>query len=131
MKYFTIEELCRSNVAQIRNIDNRPDAWQIANLTILVTNVLDPLRERFGGSITVNSGFRSKELNRIVGGVSTSQHLRGEAADICTGTKEGNRELFEIIRKDLSFDQLINEDNYSWIHVSFCEGSNRKQILKL
>lgn len=131
MKYFTIEELCRSNVAQIRKIENKPDAGQIENLTALVTNVLDPLRERFGKPIAINSGFRSKDLNRAVGGASTSQHLKGEAADICAGTKEDNRKLFEIIRKELPFDQLINENNYSWVHVSYREGANRKQLLKL
>lgn len=131
MKYFTIEELCRSNVAQIRKIENKPDAGQIENLTALVTNVLDPLRERFGKPIAINSGFRSKDLNRAVGGASTSQHLKGEAADICAGTKEDNRKLFEIIRKELPFDQLINENNYSWVHVSYREGANRKQLLKM
>lgn len=131
MKYFTIEELCRSNVAQVRKIENKPDAGQVENLTALVDNVLDPLRERFGKPIVVNSGFRSKDLNRAVGGVSTSQHMNGEAADICAGTKEDNRKLFEIIRKELSFDQLINENNYSWVHVSYREGANRKELLKL
>lgn len=81
--------------------------------------------------IAINSGFRSKDLNRAVGGASTSQHLKGEAADICAGTKEDNRKLFEIIRKELPFDQLINENNYSWVHVSYREGANRKQLLKM
>lgn len=66
-----------------------------------------------------------------MGGASTSQHMKGEAADICAGTKEDNRKMFEIIRKELSFDQLINENNYSWVHVSYREGANRKQLLKL
>lgn len=132
MKHFTLKEMCRSNVAEVRRIENKPDAIQEKALTALVDNVLDPLRERFGRPIIINSGFRSKDLNRAVGGAATSQHMKGEAADIYAGTKEGNRELFEIIRKYLPFDQLINENDYNWIHVSYrADGKNRSQILKL
>lgn len=132
MKHFTIEELCRSNVAQVRRIENKPDTQQVEALTALVDNVLDPLRERFGRPIIVSSGFRSKDLNGAVGGAKTSQHMKGEAADIYSGTKQGNRELFELIRKYLPFDQLINENDFSWVHVSYrADGKNRGQILKL
>lgn len=132
MKHFTIEELCRSSVAQVRRISNKPDTQQVKALTALVDNVLDPLRERFGHPIIVSSGFRSKDLNRVVGGSNTSQHMKGEAADIYAGTKQGNRELFELIRKYLPFDQLINENDFSWVHVSYrADGENRGQILKL
>lgn len=132
MKHFTIEEMCRSNVAQVRRIENKPDAQQVEALTALVDNVLDPLRERFGRPIIVSSGFRSKDLNGAVGGSKTSQHMKGEAADIYSGTKQGNRELFELIRKYLPFDQLINENDFSWVHVSYrSDGKNRGQILKL
>lgn len=132
MKHFTIEELCRSSVAQVRRISNKPDTQQVKALTALVDNVLDPLRERFGHPIIVSSGFRSKDLNRVVGGSNTSQHMKGEAADIYAGTKQGNRELFELIRKYLPFDQLINENDFSWVHVSYrADGKNRGQILKL
>lgn len=132
MKYFTLKELCNSGVARVRRIDNTPNEEQVENLTALVDNVLDPLRERFGRPIIVNSGFRSKDLNYAVGGVSTSQHLNGEAADIYAGTKEGNRELFNLIVKYLPYDQVINERDFSWIHVSYKkDGNNRKQQLKL
>lgn len=132
MKHFTIEELCRSSVAQVRRISNKPDTQQVKALTALVDNVLDPLRERFGHPIIVSSGFRSKDLNRVVGGANTSQHMKGEAADIYSGNKQGNRELFELIRKYLPFDQLINENDFSWVHVSYrADGKNRGQILKL
>lgn len=132
MKHFTIEELCRSSVAQVRRIANKPDTQQVKALTALVDNVLDPLRERFGRPIIVSSGFRSKDLNGAVGGSKTSQHMKGEAADIYAGTKQGNRELFELIRKYLPFDQLINENDFSWVHVSYrADGKNRGQILKL
>lgn len=132
MKHFTLKELCRSNVAEVRRIENKPNTQQEKALTALVDNVLDPLRDRFGKPIIINSGFRSKDLNGAVGGSKTSQHMKGEAADIYAGTKEGNRDLFEIIRKHLPFDQLINENNFSWVHVSYrADGSNRGEILKL
>lgn len=132
MKYFTLKELCNSGVARVRRIDNTPNAEQVENLTALVENVLDPLRERFGHPIIVSSGFRSKDLNAAVGGAKNSQHMTGEATDIYAGTKEGNRELFNLIVKYLPYDQVINERDFSWIHVSYKkDGGNRKQQLKL
>lgn len=132
MKHFTITELCKSETARVRRIENNPDAGQKAALEALVNNVLDPLRELYGRPIIVSSGFRSKDLNRAVGGAPTSQHMRGEAADIYAGTKEENRKLFELIRDNLVYDQLINEKDFSWVHVSYrADGNNRKQILKL
>lgn len=132
MKYFSIAELSRSVVALQRGIDNTPPSGVIMALTALTGRVLDPAREALGSPIRINSGYRSQGLNREVGGAPTSQHLRGEAADLDTGSREGNRKLFNIIRDSLEFDQLINEQNYSWVHVSFrASGVNRKQILKI
>ena len=94
--------------------------------------MLDPLREWYGKPVTVNSGYRCPQLNRMVGGAASSQHLKGEAADITAGSKEENRKLFDYIKSHLPFDQLIDEKNYSWVHVSYKrDGNNRKQILKL
>ncbi|RGN50028.1 MULTISPECIES: D-Ala-D-Ala carboxypeptidase family metallohydrolase [unclassified Bacteroides] len=131
MKYFTLDELAHSNVARTKRIDNTPNEQQKKALVALVDNVLDPLRDLFGKPVLVSSGFRSNDLNRAVGGAATSQHMKGEAADIYTGTKEGNKKLFELIRDNLPFDQLIDEKDFSWVHVSFKEIGNRKQILKL
>lgn len=131
MKYFTINEMCKSSTAQIKRIDNNPNEDQKEALKYLINKVLDPLRELYGNPIFVSSGFRSLDLNRAVGGAKNSQHMKGEAADIYTGTKEGNKKLFELIRDNLPFDQLIDEKNFSWVHVSFREGHNRKQVLKL
>ena len=131
MKYFTLDELAHSNVARTKRIDNTPNEQQNKALVALVDNVLDPLRDLFGKPVLVSSGFRSNDLNRAVGGAATSQHMKGEAADIYTGTKEGNKKLFELIRDNLPFDQLIDEKDFSWVHVSFKEIGNRKQILKL
>nr|DAK61217.1 MAG TPA: peptidase [Caudoviricetes sp.] len=131
MKYFTIKELSHSDTALLRGIDNYPTAEAISNLTKLVNNVLDPLREKYGKPIRVSSGYRSAVLNRSVNGATSSQHRLGEAADITAGSKEENKKLFEIIKKELSYDQLIDEKNFSWVHVSYREGRNRKQTLKL
>lgn len=130
MKHFTMKEMCRSNVAQLKRIDNTPNEEQKANLEALVDNVLDPLRELFGKPIMVSSGFRSKDLNAAIGGAKNSQHMRGEAADIYTGTKAGNKELFDLIVKYLPYDQLIDEKDFSWVHVSYRkDGKNRGQQL--
>ena len=131
MKYFTIKELSHSDTAVARGIDNYPTAEAIHNLIKLVENVLDPLREKYGKPIRVSSGYRSAILNRSVNGATSSQHRLGEAADITVGSKEENRKLFEIIRQELPFDQLIDAKDFSWVHVSFREGRNRKQVLKL
>ena len=131
MKYFTIQELSHSDTAVARGIDNCPTAEAIHNLTKLVENVLDPLREKYGKPIRVSSGYRSAILNRSVNGTTSSQHRLGEAAGITIGRKEENLKLFEIIRLELPFDQLIDERDFSWVHVSFREGRNRKQVLKL
>lgn len=132
MKYFTIDELTHSNTASAKVIDNRPNSVESANLLLLVENVLDPLREAYGKPITVTSGFRSSALNKTVGGVTGSQHMKGQAADITAGTKEANKVLFDLaIDLDLPFDQLIDEKDYSWVHISFNKNGNRKQVLHL
>lgn len=132
MKYFTIQELTISNTAQRKGIDNTPDQKAAAALTALVANVLDPLREAWGRPIVVNSGYRCPKLNRAVGGVARSQHTKGEAADIRTlsNRRWENEQLFKlIVQLKLPFDQLIDEHGYSWIHVSYSEGKNRRQVL--
>lgn len=131
MKYFTIKELTESTTATIKGLDNTPTEQVEKNLTILVEKILDPLREMYGKPIIVNSGYRSPEVNVAANGSKTSQHVLGEAVDITAGSKKENKKLFELIRDNFEFDQLINENNYSWIHVSYREGRLRKQILKL
>lgn len=128
MKHFTIDELCRSEKARQLGIKNTPADNIINSLSDLVENVLDPARELLGSPITVNSGYRSPALNKAVGGAATSQHVKGEAADLdCCD----NKRLFQLIRDQLPYDQLINEHNYAWIHVSYRKGNNRKQQLKI
>lgn len=132
MKYFTIEELCKSETADRLLIPNICSREHILNLTALVDNVLDPLREWYQKPIAVSSGFRCPVLNGIVKGSPTSQHLTGQAADIDTGDRGQNKLLFDYVQKNLSFDQLIDESNFAWVHVSYRDdGENRKQVLKL
>lgn len=132
MKHFTIAELCRSNTADRLGINNRCNQDHVVNLTALVNNVLDPLREWYGKPLTVSSGYRCPELNKAVRGSSTSQHMKGEAADIDTGDRGQYKLLFDYIQKNLPFDQLIDESNFSWVHVSYrADGENRNQVLKL
>lgn len=134
MKYFTITELCASKTAKQKGIYNEPNAAIADNLVRLTINVLDPLRIAYGKPITVNSGYRSKALNKIVGGVANSQHLEGKAADIVgtPNTKDENKKLFDLIRRlNLPFCQLINESNYSWVHVSYDRNNIKRQVLNL
>lgn len=125
-KNFTLEEL----VATKTGVENKPTKEIINNLRNLAEKVLQPARDKYGKSITINSGYRSKLVNSKVGGSIKSSHLTGEAADITTGNKEQNRILFAII-ETLEFDQLIDEKDMSWIHVSYKASGNRKQKLKL
>lgn len=132
MKYFSINELCSSATAKRKGIDNTPNSVQLAALTALVSNILDPLREAYGKPIVVTSGFRCAKLNRAVGGVARSQHTKGEAADIrsLSDKPADNKRLFDlIVRLGLPYDQLIDEYGYNWVHVSYTQGANRRQIL--
>lgn len=136
--HFTLEEMLESNTASALGIKNEPTKQHKANLKALAVHLLEPIREKWGGAIVVSSGYRSKELNDAIPGASkTSQHCKGEAADIrpIDGRK---KELFEMIKTSgLPFDQLINEypDKNgvpSWIHVSFTTiRKNRGQVLTL
>lgn len=133
MKYFKISELTKSDTARHSKIDNVPTTQEEANLVALIENILDPLREAYGKPIIVTSGFRCERLNKLVKGSNTSQHRFGQAADIRTveDTVEENKKLFELAQKlNLPFDQLIDEYNYDWIHISYSP-RNRRQILHI
>lgn len=132
MQYFTIEELCRSTTAEKRGIDNTPTPEVVGNLTLLVDNVLDPLRKSWGGPITVNSGYRCPELNKAVGGVANSEHVLGRAADITVGSVSRNKRLLSLVKSlDLPFRQLILENGGAWVHVSYNKDDIKKQVLYL
>lgn len=128
--YFTNNELTESGTAKRLGIKNEPTKEQWINLFAIRDNILNPLREKFGKPIIITSGFRSSELNKAVGGKPTSQHTKGEAVDITAIDKADNKELFELC-KTLDFDQLLNEHDYSWIHVSYRKSGNRNQVLHI
>lgn len=133
-KYFSLWEMTRSDTASERSIANVPNHDELARIHYLCDACLDPIREAWGKPIGVNSGFRCVELNRAVGGAKNSQHLTGEAADITTGSVNGNRKLFELIQQiGVPFDQLIDESNFKWLHISckYLGAGNRKQVLHL
>lgn len=132
MKYFTMNELTHSATAIRKGIDNTPDNTAKANLTALVANILDPLREAYGKPIVVSSGYRCAKLNRAVGGVARSQHITGQAADIqsVSKSKADHKKLFELAQRlRLPYDQLIDEYDYKWVHISFDARGNRRQVL--
>lgn len=131
-KYFSLRELTKSDVADRKGIANKPSEGVVMNLQRLVTDVLDPLREEWGAPIIVTSGYRCVRLNAAVGGARSSQHVTGQAADIHTisDTREDNRKLRDLlIHLNLPFDQLIDEFDCNWIHVSHRESGNRGQLL--
>jgi hypothetical protein len=135
--HFTIEELYASETAKKKGINNKPNVQQMVNLVYLAAYVLEPLRVAMGEPIKIGSGFRCEALNRAVGGVRNSQHMKGQAVDLCIdGDLKKGKKWFEYIRKNLPFDQLIWEHNAKgsyWVHVSFVFpdfGKNRKQVIE-
>ena len=144
-KHFTPDELIHSDTADRLCIDNTPTGDAIDNLDRLVTRVLDKLRDGWGRPIIVTSGYRCKELNAAVGGARNSQHLKGQAADIVSDDFDEFRRFVRRWCKDNDFDQCIFEhksrrevdgrnvvsSDSEWIHISYVEGRNRRQMLDL
>lgn len=135
-KSFTLAEMTFSDTASRRNIDNTPNADQIKNLKLLCENVLQKIRDFYGKPVVVTSGFRSKKLNTALGGSSpTSQHMgnNGAAADFHV-IGVSNQQVYNDIKTGkipgLIYDQMIDEFNYQWVHISYKEINNRKQNLR-
>ena len=132
-EHLDLSEVTRSDMAKRKGISNMPTPEHLENFKILAENIFEPIRKHFGVPIMISSGYRSKELNKAIGGASTSQHLLGQALDLdMDGTPNGvtNKMVFDYIKANLNFDQLINEFDYSWVHVSYNpSGKQRKQIL--
>ena len=134
-KNFSMEELVASNTARMKGIDNTPDKEIEARLVQLAQQVLQPLRDSYGKPIKISSGYRCQALNKAIGGVSTSQHLKGEAVDINNGQSE-NKKLFLLASKMIkegviTVGQLIDEKGYKWLHISLPDNKHRNQILHL
>lgn len=131
---FRLNELLRSDAANRLKVVEQytPSQAVIENLRKLVVNILQPLRNHLGKSIRVTSGFRCKRLNGLIGGARNSQHTEGKAADIEVDGMTNEELMKVIIDLDLPYDQVINEyEPNGWVHISFDEKRNRKQILKI
>lgn len=131
-EHFTLSEFVRSDTATNRHIDNTPTTGAVDNLRALCRNVLEPARVAFGEPIYITSGYRCPTLNKAVGGKPTSQHLRGEAADLQVRGIDNLRKLYRLIKDHGVFDQLLYETNKAgakWIHVSYKSNGNRRQAI--
>lgn len=136
-KNFSYDELIASSTAKRLGLDNTPGEEEKEKLRQLAEDILQPIRDAWKSPIIVNSAYRSEEVNKAVGGVKNSQHRLGEAADITIGGKERNRKLFNFIYKlinqgKIKVGQLIDEYNYSWVHISLPRKNKpNNQILHL
>ena len=132
-KNFALNEFTKS-VSAIRNgIDNEPTKEHIRNIQLLVKFVLQPLREALGSPIRITSGYRSEGLNKLIKGSKRSQHCKGQAADIqfkVDGVMDNKLIWEKVIELQLPFDQMINEFEFSWIHISYNHEHNRKSMLE-
>ena len=126
--HVTLSEFENSPTATTHGINNKMSSLQIESAKLLCENVFEPLRLYLNTPIKINSGYRSGQLNKKIGGSTTSQHCKGEALDLHIGAKG-----FNFIKDKLNFDQLIwefgNDENPQWVHVSY-SSKNRKQVLK-
>jgi hypothetical protein len=134
-KNLALAEVMRSETAKRKGISNMPTPEHIENFKLLAEKVFQPIREHFGVPIHISSGYRSKALNTAVGGSLSSQHCSGEAIDIdMDGTSVTNAQIFEYIKENITFDQMIwefgTDTNPDWVHVSYKAKGNRGQILK-
>ena len=132
---FSLKEMTDSNTAIRLNINNTPSLQYTSNLIVLCNEVLEPVRKHFSKPVKVSSGFRCAKLNAAINGAKLSQHTLGQAADIeIAGIP--NKVLAKYIQDNLDFDQLILEyyvdgiPNSGWVHVSYNEGNNRKEVMK-
>ena len=130
-KNFVLSEITRSNTAKRLGISNEPKKEHLKNLQRIITDIIQPMRDDIG-PIRISSGYRSPSLNRAISGSNKSQHTKGQALDL-QFWKEGqmcNKEIYDwFVESGLDFDQMINEFDYSWIHLSLKESKNRKQVL--
>lgn len=130
-EHISFLEATQSPTALRLGIRNEPNDAQLIAMQMVANMCFEPLREWYGSPIKVNSFFRSEDLNKAVGGAINSQHSKGEAIDMSAGSKEENKKLFDWAKDNLIFDQLINEYDFTWVHISYRMGNNRKQIINV
>ena len=130
-KHITLLEATQSNTASRNGIDNTPTPEVLEKMKLVAEKCFEPLRIWYNKPIRINSFYRCPELNKAVGGSATSQHAKGEAIDISAGNKEENKKLYDWCKANLEYDQLINEYNYSWIHISYKSVGNRMMTFNI
>jgi hypothetical protein len=128
-KHISFEEATLSPTALRLGIDNTPNEEILVNMKLVAERCFEPIRDWYNYPIKVNSFYRCDALNKAVKGSATSQHTQGKAIDISTGTKTGNKLIYEWAKNNLIFDQLINEYDYAWVHISYNKNNNRNQTL--
>ena len=129
-KHITYDEATKSQTAIRAGIKNTPNEQQLKNMKSVAIKCFEPLRVWYNKPLRVSSFFRCKELNSLIKGSKTSQHMEGKAIDINAGSKSENKKVFEWCKANLEFDQLIDEFDYSWVHISFnSDKPNRNQVL--
>jgi hypothetical protein len=128
-KHITFKEATFSATAQRLGIKNQPTLEHLKAMITVAEKCFEPLREWYGKPLRINSFYRGKELNKAVKGSLTSQHCKGEAIDIDAGSISENKKIHDWIKDNLEFTQLINEYNYSWVHVSYDPKNLKKQCL--
>ena len=135
-QHITYAEACHSHTAKRLGIPNIPNEYEMWNMVVLATEVFEPLREWVGAPIKINSFYRSRELNKAIGGSQKSMHCEGRAIDIDDVYEhKTNAEMFDYITMYLDYDQLIwefgDDNNPDWIHISYVDyDTNRKQTLR-
>jgi hypothetical protein len=131
-KNFTLSEITHSNTAKRLGIDNSPNKEHLENIKVLVNDLIQPMRSALG-PIRISSGYRNPQLNHAIGGSSRSQHCKGQAFDVqfWKNGKMCNKEIYDwVIKSGIEFDQMINEFDFSWIHISLKKENNRNVILE-
>jgi hypothetical protein len=131
-KHISTAEATESATALRLGIKNVPNEAELEAMKYVAENLFEPIREWYSKPIKVNSFFRCKELNKAVKGSVTSGHVLGNSIDISGGNKVENKKIFDFIKTSgLDFDQVINEYDFTWIHLSLKKTGNRKQVLKI
>jgi len=127
-KHISYSEATTSPTGLRLGIDNTPNSVELKAMLLVADKCFEPLREWYGKPIKINSFYRCKALNTAVGGSATSDHINGCSIDLTGGNKEENEKLFNWAKDNLEFDQLINEYDFTWVHISYRASGNRKQI---
>jgi len=135
-KNLSLQEMLKSRTATRLGLSNSPNEEHVKNMQALAENIFQPLRDYFGVPIHISSGYRSEALNKAIGGSKSSQHCKGEAMDIDRDgySQPDNAQIFEYIKNNLDFDQMIwefgTQQNPEWVHVSHKrDGKNRAELL--